>query len=129
MHFGDNIPRPNKVYLVMNEKQGGVFDKETRPRQGGQARISPSVFLYLTSKGLFSNLLFHFELTLHFDLTWSRTFGGPYKGLYRDIATVFNRWWHKTSGQEESEFYFWNFILCARTVGSCLREWHPCFSI
>jgi hypothetical protein len=48
MHFGDNIPLTKKVYLVMNEKRGGVFDKETRPIQGGQAGISPSVFLYLT---------------------------------------------------------------------------------
>jgi hypothetical protein len=30
--------------------------------------------------------------------------------LYRDVATGFNRWWHKISGQEEAGFYFWSFI-------------------
>jgi hypothetical protein len=103
-------------------KWGGVFDRETKPRQGDQAGISPSVFLYITLKCLFSNVLFHFELTSHSDLTWNRTFGRPYMGLYRDITTWFNRWWHKISVQEEAGFYFWNFILWARIVGSCLGE-------
>jgi hypothetical protein len=48
-------------------------------------------------------------------------------GLYMDVATGFNRWWHKVGGQEEAEFYFWNFIMWARIVGSRLGKWHPYF--
>jgi hypothetical protein len=129
MHYGDNIRRPVRIYLVMNEKVGRSVLQGDKAKTREQAGIYPSVFLYLTSKGLFSIFLFHFELTSHSDLTCTWTFGGPCVGLFRGMVTGFDRWRHNIFRQEEARLYFWNFILWFRTVVSCLGEWHAHFSI
>jgi hypothetical protein len=48
MHYGDNIPRPMIIYLVMNEKVGRSFLQGDKAKTRDQAGISPSVFIYLT---------------------------------------------------------------------------------
>jgi hypothetical protein len=48
--------------MGMNDALGMSVDQETRPIQYDQVGISPSVFCYLTKKGLFSNLLFKSNL-------------------------------------------------------------------
>jgi hypothetical protein len=131
MHYGDNIPLPVIIYLLMNEKVGRSFLQGDNAKTREQAGISPSVFSLSNLKGLFSNLLFHFELTSHYDLTWTLTLtmtsGGPCLVLCRGMSTGFDRWRCENSRQEKAKIYFWNFILWFRTVGSCMGEWHPRF--
>jgi hypothetical protein len=48
MHNGDNIPRPVKIYLVMNDKVGRSVGQGAKAKTREQEGISPSVFIYLT---------------------------------------------------------------------------------
>jgi hypothetical protein len=79
-------------------------------------------------KGLFSNLLFNFELTSHSDLTWTQTFGGSCVGLYRGMATGFDRWRRNIFKQEEASLYFW--IFCGlELLGAAWESGTHIFSI
>jgi hypothetical protein len=48
MHNGDNIPRPVKIYLVMNDKVERMVGQGDNAKTREQAGIYPSVFLYQT---------------------------------------------------------------------------------
>jgi hypothetical protein len=58
--FVYNIPRPKKIYLVMNDKLGRSADKDTRPRKGDQTVIYPSVFSLSNLKRLVFNFFVSF---------------------------------------------------------------------